>query len=167
MFCHFLIDEAFDRGTRWGGTIPYATVERMAQYSKSLGVPFDTWATMTSADPVGQAWWVTRTMAGLDWFYKDYYLVNGDCQTWVNAACARAASLSHAFAPGLHYLDFDRVGTNRYITPSELRHYGGILCSRSDTPFFLGWKYTSAGYAQPGFLDALKYVRDLYASFDP
>ena len=68
---------------------------------------------------------------------------------------------------GLHYYDFGGVQSDRPITPGELRQYGGILADTNVTIAMGGWKYTTQMWNQPGFPEALRYVRDLFASRDP
>ena len=172
VIAHYLIDEPYVNSTRYGGSIPVATVERMAQYSKSLGAPFTTWGTVVGCAPYEHRWWLSRALSGVDYYGHDYTMNLGDVNTWLSQNRARAVEFGAVFIPGVHYLGFDRPrdlpgDTERVITPDELRHYGGILARMSDTPYMAGWKYNAREIAQPGFLDALKYVRDLYASYDP
>ena len=169
---HYIIDEPYYNSPRYGGAIPLRTVEMMCQYSKGLGAPFNTWPTVVGAAPYDHRFWLTRAISGCNYYFHDYTLNLGDINTWLANNFARATSLNAGFVPGIHYYGFDRPrdlpgDTERVITPSEFRHYGGIIAARSDTPFFPGWKYHRRVVSQPGWLDAQHYVRDLYASNDP
>lgn len=167
---HYVLDEPDVDSPRYGGAVPFTTVERMCMYSKSLGAPFDTWPTCIGVSPDRS--WMVRHMVGLDWMFRDYSLNRGDITTWISANQTRATALGHVFAPGIHYLGFDRPkdlpgDTERVITPSEFRHYGGIVARLQGTPFFWGWKWIARVTSQPGWWDAHHYVRDLFASNDP
>jgi hypothetical protein len=61
----------------------------------------------------------------------------------------------------------DALRSENKTETAQLRHYGGILASTSQTVAMGGWKYEDGLFRQAGFPDALRYVRDLYASFDP
>ncbi len=162
-WAHRLLDEP-NRADRYGGVIPIAVVEQMAVYSKSL---FPGLRTLLRCSPIVP--WFTRHITACDAVWAEYLLARGDVTTYRNATVAAAEGFGHQIILGIHYKDFDRPWTNRLITPSELRHYGGILASStSDAVIGMnGWRYDGTMYNQPGFPDALKYVRDLFASLDP
>jgi hypothetical protein len=83
---HFLIDEPH-RAVRWGGKIiSHATVEAMAQYSKSI------WPSMTTFARVVPSWLATSsiTYRALDAGWLQYAADKGDVTKLVTAEVAKA-----------------------------------------------------------------------------
>jgi hypothetical protein len=156
------IDEPFHL-TRYGpGGIPFATVERM--YVK-LKTYWPTARTIIRVDPSDER--LPRAISGVDTMWAEYNLKRGEINAFKSSRLAAAAELDVDLVFGIHYFDFNGPGSRTYITPAQLRHYGGILADTSATVAMGGWKYSTTLFGQTGFRDALQYVRDLYASRDP
>jgi hypothetical protein len=156
------IDEPFHL-TRYGpGGIPFATVERM--YIK-LKTYWPTARTIIRVDPSDER--LPRAISGVDTMWAEYNLKRGEINAFKSSRLAAASALDVDLVFGIHYFDFAGPGSRTYITPAQLRHYGGILADTSATVAMGGWKYSSTLFNQTGFRDAVQYVRDLYASRDP
>jgi hypothetical protein len=126
---------------------------------------FPTWRTILRVDPTSDH--LPRLYSGCDTLWGEYHLARGPIATYKATRLEAAQDLDADLIFGLHYYDFGGVQSDRPITPAELRHYGGILADTSVTIAMGGWKYTTQMWNQPGFPDALRYVRDLFASRDP
>jgi hypothetical protein len=156
------IDEPFHL-TRYGpGGIPFATVERM--YVK-LKTYWPTARTVIRVDPSDDR--LPRAIVGVDTMWAEYNLKRGAIEAFKSSRLAAAADLDVDLVFGIHYFDFNGPGSRTYITPAQLRHYGGILADTSVTVAMGGWKYSTTLFGQTGMRDAVQYVRDLYASRDP
>lgn len=158
----YLIDEPFH--PRWGG-ISLATLDEMAAYSKAA---FPTWRTILRVRPTDSR--LVRPIVNVDTYWAEYKLSNGDVTAFRedNIAAVEAMGVDIGLILGIHYGGFDSGQADRNITPAELRHYGGILASSPSARVVAmgGWKFSDAMYAQAGFPDAVKYLRDLFASLD-
>jgi hypothetical protein len=157
---HYIIDEPY-HPYRYGGPIPFATVERMFTYSKQL---FPTWRTILRVDPTMD--WLARAMSGCDTYWAEYLKARGPIDSYIRGRTEAAQDLDGDLIWGIHYAAFDRSGTPRDITPDEMRHYGGLL-ARACGAYGIGlcgWKYTSSMFRQAGMPEAVRYVRDLLAS---
>jgi hypothetical protein len=155
---HYVIDEPY-HPSRYGGPIPFATVEQMFVYSKTL---FPTWRTILRVDPTMD--WLGRAMVGCDTYWAEYLKARGPIESYVQTRTEAAQDLGGDLIWGLHYAAFDRSGTPRDITPDEVRHYGGILARQAHSIGLCGWKYTSSMWNQAGMPAAVRYIRDLLAT---
>jgi hypothetical protein len=160
---HMVFDEPF-QPTRRGGGIPYGTVERCVVYSKTL---FSNWLTILRVDPTDDRY--VRKMAGLDCMWGEYSLARGPIDSYISTRLSAVDAWGHLMIFGIHYKEFEGPSgpSPRYITPTELRYYGGKFAARSETIAMGGWKYENGLWVQVGFPDALQDVRDQYASNDP
>jgi hypothetical protein len=158
---HYVIDEPFHK-TRYGGPIPFATVERMFAYSKTL---YPTWRTGCRVDPTDSR--LVRAWVGCDTMWGEYKLSQGSITAYKSSRIEAAQDLGVDLIFGIHYAAFTASRSGVLITPDQLRHYGGELARTSFTIGLCGWKYRAELWAQPGFPEAVRYVRDLYASYDP
>jgi hypothetical protein len=157
---HYIIDEPY-HPIRYGGPIPFGTVERMFVKSKTL---FPTWRTILRVDPTMD--WLARAIVGCDTYWAEYLKARGPIDAYVRGRTEAAQDLGGDLVWGIHYAAFDRSGTPRDITPDEMRHYGGLLARacRAYGIGLCGWKYTSSMFRQSGMPEAVRYVRDLLAS---
>jgi hypothetical protein len=166
LWCWLVIDEP-NRPDRWGGEIPFATVERMCNYLKSK---WPTGRTLVRISPTLD-WWrrVGRHMVGCDTVWAEYLKARGTIAEYLTANLARCEDYDHDLIVGLHYGAYDHAGTTRYITPAELRLDGMYMASQTSSRIvgMSGWKYYSGLIAQAGFFDAEIDVRDEFASHDP
>jgi hypothetical protein len=164
---HFVIDEPFHK--RWGGTITLAVLDAMCGYSKSLFPNLPTIVRISAIDDR-----LTRPIQNCDIYWAEYKEANGDCKTYRDRNIAAVEQMSEDTGReiyvimGLHYGAIDRATTGHEATPAQVRHYGGILASStSDRVLALhGWRFTQDLIDQPGMLEATRYVRDLFASFE-
>jgi hypothetical protein len=117
---------------------------------------------------------LTRPIQNCDIYWAEYKEANGDCKTYRDRNIAAVEQMSEDTGReiyvimGLHYGAIDRATTGHEATPAQVRHYGGILASStSDRVLALhGWRFTQDLIDQPGMLEATRYVRDLFASFE-
>jgi hypothetical protein len=164
---HFVIDEPFHK--RWGGTITLAVLDAMCGYSKTL---FPTLPTIVRISAIDDR--LTRPIQNCDIYWAEYKEANGDCKTYRDRNIAAVEEMSADTGReiyvimGLHYGAIDRATSGHEATPAQVRHYGGILASStSDRVLALhGWRFTQDLVDQPGMLEATRYVRDLFASFE-
>jgi hypothetical protein len=160
----FLLDEP-DDPTNWGGkTIPPATVEAMAQYSKQL------WPTMTTfirAKPTYLA--SGPTYRYLDAAWAQYASYHGNLTTWFNAQVSAANSKRLGLMVGLNALNggtkesgIPGTGSGKYgMSASQLRTWGSTLLSQTySCGFIMGWTYDVTYF---GRADIASATRDLSA----
>jgi hypothetical protein len=159
----FLLDEPDDY-RNWGGeTIPPATIEAMAHYSKQL------WPTMTTfirAKPTYLA--NGPAYVHLDAAWAQYASYHGDFATWFNTQVSAAKSKRLGLMVGLNVLDggtkdsgIPGSGSGKYaMSASQLRTWGSAMLSQSYPCGFLMWRYDSTYL---GRADIASVTRDLAA----
>jgi hypothetical protein len=151
---HFLIDEP-GRSVRWGGKIiSHATIEAMAQYSKSI------WPSMTTFARVAPSWLATSpiTYRALDAGWLQYEANKGDVVKLVTAEVAKAKLKGLGLVVGLNILDGGNgssrvrgwIRTKWAMSASEIRTYGTALLNQSHACGFYNWSYQ---YHGPGYYD--------------
>jgi hypothetical protein len=158
---HHLIDEPHFP-SRWGGkTIPQATVEAMAQYSKQL---YDSLITVTAAPPT----WLDDsgiTYRYLDAAWSTYFSNMGsDYKRWAATQVNAAKSKGLGLVGGLNVLDGGNGSSgfrgnlpNRWaMSASELRSYGSAILAQTHVCAFVMWKYTSTYYGRSDIKSAMR-----------
>ena len=144
---HYLIDEP-NMAHRWGGqTVPQATIEAMAKYSKQI------WPTMPTIVRVVPTWLASApiTYTYLDAGWAQYTAVKGDPTKWITAEVSAAKSKGLGLVASLNVLDGGNgsSGIRGYtsgkysMSASELRSYGGVLLNQSYICGFYQWMYNS------------------------
>lgn len=147
---HYLIDEPH-RAARWGGkTISQATLEEMAQYSKSL------WPEMTTFVRVHPSYLAASsiTYRYLDAGWTQYQVSKGDPAKWVAAEAAAASKKGLGLAVGLNVLDGGngsskirgRTSGKWAMSASELRSYGSAMLGSSLACAFVNWTHDETYY---------------------
>lgn len=162
----FLMVDEPHAAASWGGqVIPYLTLERMGEYSKSL------WPGLPTTVRVHATWLADAKFrwAGVDAAWSQYSARKGDVAEYLaqNVAAARREGLG--LIVGLNVLDggdgsSGREGTYRgayNMSPAEIRNYGRVLASDPYVCAFQIWRQDSDYLAQPGVADALSYVAAL------
>jgi hypothetical protein len=162
---HFLIDEP-QNALRWGGkTIPHATVEAMAKYSK------DRWKGLTTFARVAPTWLAgsTITYTSLDAGWAQYASYQGDVTKWITAEVAAAKRKGLGLAVGVNFL----AGGNGSsgipgwkkgywaMSATELRNYGTALLNQTYACGFFGWTYIDGGaayLARPDISSTMTYL---------
>ena len=146
---HFLIDEP-ENAAKWGGkTIPYATIEAMAKYSKEL------WPNLHTFARVRPTWLAKATF---QWVYLDAGWVQyasrfGNPSTFIAAEVAAAKSKGLGVMTGMNILDGGNgtSGVAGYMkgkwamSPTEIRSYGTALLNQSYVCGFISWTYLYMG----------------------
>ena len=157
---HFLIDEPHFP-SRWGGkTIPHATLEEAAKYSRSIwpGMP-----TIVSA-PANWLANTTVTYTHLDAAWANYRATaSASPATWISNQVKKAKSKGLGLVAGLNVLDggdgssgFSGNYPKKWaMSASELRTYGSALLAQSHVCAFAMWEYRSAYYDRPDIKSAM------------
>jgi hypothetical protein len=149
---HFLIDEPH-RASKWGGkVIPHATVEAMAQYSKSI------WPTLTTVVHTQTPWLANSpiTYRYLDAGWTQYAAGKGEVTRWVTTEVGAAQSKRLGLVMGLNVLDGGN-GSSGIRGPSsgkwsmsatELKTYGKVVLSHSYGCAFVMWNHNLTYYGR-------------------
>jgi hypothetical protein len=151
---HFLIDEPHDK-TNWGGrTVPFATLEAMAKYSKEIWPGL---ATMVRSTP--------RWLAGasfryvyLDAAWTQYSVRFGDLNHWISSEASTARNEGLGLVVGLNWLSGGRTSGTYPMTASQIKTFGSILATTSSACAFYGWKYSSSYFGRSDIKSALATV---------
>jgi hypothetical protein len=149
---NFLIDQP-NCPSCWGGqVIPQATVEAMAQYSKSL---WPDMKTIARADPT----WLDDypdPYVYLDAGWAQYVMRKGDVNTYLSDNVQASQSKGLGLIVGLNLLD---GGPNQEsLTASQLKDFGSVLLGSSLACAFISWRYDAAYYARTDIKSALELL---------
>jgi hypothetical protein len=146
---HFLIDEP-ENANKWGGKpLTQATVEAMAQYSKSI------WRDLPTIARTPPSWLARSTMTYtyLDAGWTQYVVWRGDALSWIRAETAAAQTKGLGLIAGLNVLDGGN-GSSKIrgwlsyrwsMTATEIRTYGAAMLSSSLSCAFMSWTYLYQG----------------------
>ena len=157
---HHMIDEPHFP-SRWGGkTIPQATVEAMAQYSKQL------YPTLITAAAAPSTWLasVSTTYTHLDAAWSTYFSNMGSNYTqWVERQVTAAKSKRLGLVSGLNVLNGGNGSSGvrgtepkRWtMSASELRSYGSAILAQSYVCAFFMWKYQATYYDRADIKSAM------------
>jgi hypothetical protein len=162
---HFLIDEP-QRPQKWGGKIiSQATLEAMAQYSKSI------WPNMTTFVRVVPSWLASApvTYRALDAGWLQFTYNKGDAAKLVASETAAAKNKGLGLIVGLNVLDggngSSKVvgwgGNGWAMSATEIRNYGTALLNQSYACGFFNWAYLDSGptyYNRTDIKSALAYL---------
>lgn len=159
---HFLIDEP-QRAAKWGGkTIPPATLEAMAKYSKQL------WPGMTTIARVVPSWLAASSVryTYLDAGWAQYASSKGDAGKWAAAEVAAAKRKGLGLVVGMNVLDGGNGSSRiagwskgRYaMSASEIRSYGSALLNQSYSCAFFNWMYDARYFGRTDIKSAMASV---------
>ncbi len=152
-YLHYLVDQP-NCASCWGGTaIPWATVEEMARYSKSIWPNLATVARVPPSD-LAQA---TFRFSALDAGWAQYNTKMGDVQTYLAKEVAQAKNEGLGLVAGLNVDDASGVGTPS-MTASQIKTFGTVLASNPYVCAVAGWRYNQTYMAQPGIRAAFDAV---------
>jgi uncharacterized protein YfcZ (UPF0381/DUF406 family) len=145
--------------------VPFATIEQMAQYSKSLWPKLITSvrATATWVDDAPFRW------EYLDAAWAQYSIRKGNVATYTAANVAAAKAAGIGLIVGLNIIsggDGSSGVAGPYegawnMTGTEVRNYGKVLIADPYVCGFHSWKYTVAYMTQSSINSALKEVEAL------
>jgi hypothetical protein len=156
---HYMIDEP-QQAQRWGGkAISPATLESMAQYSKSI------WATMPTFVRTLPSWLASSstTYRYLDAGWAQYRSGKGSISTYIATEVAAAKKKGLGLVVGLNVLD-GGDGSSRVpgytrgkwaMSASEIRSYGSTLLNQSYVCGFYNWTYDSKYYGRSDIRSAM------------
>jgi hypothetical protein len=157
---HHLVDEPHFP-SRWGGkTIPQATIEAMAQYSKQL------YPTLITAVGGPSTWLASApiTYRHLDAAWSTYWTNMGsDYTRWAARQVTAAKSKGLGLIAGLNVLDGGNGSSGiRGTLPkkwtmsaTELRSYGSAILAQSHVCAFFMWRYESTYYSRTDIKSAM------------
>jgi hypothetical protein len=159
IIAHYLIDEP-NMAHRWGGkTIPQATIEAMAKYSKQI------WPSMLTIVRVVPTWLASApvTYTYLDAGWAQYTAVKGDPTRWITAEVNAAKSKGLGLVASMNVLDGGNgsSGIRGYtsgkwsMSASELRSYGTVLLNQTYVCAFYQWMYNSSYYGRSDIKSAM------------
>jgi hypothetical protein len=154
-----LIDEPEDP-SNWGGrTIPPATVEEMARYSKEL------WPGLTTFVRSKPAYLASTGMKFkyLDAGWAMYQSWQGDVSAWVKSQVTAAKAAGIGLIVGLNVLNGGTAasgikgtkGKFYAMSATQLTSWGSILLNEPYACGFFNWKYDSKYNARPDIQDAM------------
>jgi hypothetical protein len=153
LYIHHLMDQP-SCASCWGGTaVPWATVEEMARYSKSI------WPSLPTSVRVAPS---KLAEAGFRWTYLDaglalYNTKMGDAATWLATQVDQAKQQGLGLLVGLNLLDGAGVNTAP-MTASQIEAFGTILAQEPSVCAFVPWKYDASYLSQAGIAAALDSV---------
>ena len=162
---HYLIDEPH-RAQRWGGkAISYATLEEMAQYSKSI------WPDLSTMVRVTPSW---LAGASFTWKYVDagwtqYRSSLGDAARYVKAEAEAARREGLGLVVGLNVLDGGN-GSSKIrgyssgkwaMSATEIRNYGSAMLSVGEACAFFNWTWDDDFYSRSDIKNAMADVSAL------
>jgi hypothetical protein len=153
LYLHHLVD-APNCASCWGGTaIPWATVEEMAKYSKSIWPSLPTTARVAPSSLAG---------AGFQWTYLDagwaqYNTRQGDPSTWLAGEAAQARAEGLGLIAGLNLLHASGPNTAP-MTASQIKAFGTVLATNPSVCAVVGWRYDPTYLSQSGIGAALDSV---------
>jgi len=156
---HYLIDEPH-LANRWGGkVISPATLEEMAQYSKSI------WPTMPTFVRTLPSWLASSstTYRYLDAGWAQYTSNKGNVSTYVSTEVAAAKRKGLGLVVGLNVLDGGNgssgiAGFTRgksAMSASEIRTYSTALLAQSYVCGFFNWMYDARYYGRSDIKSAM------------
>jgi len=149
---HYLIDRP-NCSSCWGGqAIAPATVEAMAQYSKSI------WPTMTTfarADPTWLAGYSGQYVY-LDAGWAQYVARKGTVESYLAANLTAAQSKGLGLVVGLNLLDGGPNGSE--MSAKQVKTWGSTLLGSSYPCAFISWKYESAYFSRSDVESAMEFL---------
>jgi hypothetical protein len=152
-YLHYLVDQP-NCASCWGGTaIPWATVEEMARYSKSIWPGLATVARVAPSDLAKATFQWTYLDAG--WFQYDTRM--GDIRTYLANQVAQAKNEGLGLVAGLYVKHAAGMGTAP-MTASQIKSLGTVIASDPYVCAATGWKYDATYLAQTGIRAAFDSV---------
>jgi hypothetical protein len=161
-YLHDLIEQP-NCASCWGGTaIPWATVEEMARYSKSIWPALPTTARVTPSKLAEATFRWTYLDAG----WADYSTNLGDLRTYLGAQAAQARLEGLGLVAGLNVLDGSGYNTAP-MTASQLKTFGTILAGDASVCALVGRSYDASYLSQSGIRAALDAVTTVAKARNP
>jgi len=159
LYLHYLVDQP-QCSSCWGGkAIPYATVEEMAKYSKSIWPGLATTARVAPTDLAKATFRWTYLDAG----WAQYNTKKGDIGKYLSAQVASAKAEGLGLVAGLNAEDGSGVNTPP-MTASQIKEFGSKLASSPSVCALAVWKYDAGYLAQTGIRAAFDAVASLAKS---
>jgi hypothetical protein len=131
---HYLIDEPYDPFNWNNEPVPGATLEAMAQYSKSI---WPTMLTVVRAQPNEIAW--NGTYRFLDAAWAQYTSSKGDVNQYIRDNVARAQAMGLGLVVGLNVM---KGGANKSrLTAAQIDSWGSALMNNTYACAYLNWEW--------------------------
>jgi hypothetical protein len=153
MYLHNLVDQP-SCAACWGGkAIPWATVEQMAQYSKSIWPGVATTARVAPSKLAAATFHWTYLDAG----WAEYNTKLGDLRTYLSAESAAARLEGLGLIAGLNLLDASGYNTPA-MTSSQIKEFGTILAGNASVCALVGRSYDPVYLGGTGIGQAIDSV---------
>jgi hypothetical protein len=152
-YLHDLVDKP-NCESCWGGqAIPWATLEAMAQYSKSIWPAVPTMARVAPSILAA----ATFRWSYLDAGWAEYNTGLGDLKTYLAGEAAQAKLEGLGLVTGLNLADGSGYQTAP-MTASQIKTFGTILAGDPSVCAIVGRSYDATYLSQSGIRDALDAV---------
>jgi hypothetical protein len=152
VLAHYLVDQP-NCSACWGSqAISQATVEAMAQHSKSI---WPTMATVARADPT----WLeaySGQYVYLDAGWAQYVNRKGDVNAYLAANLAAAQAEGLGLVVGLNLLDGGPNGAQ--MSAKQVKAWGSTLLASAYPCGFISWKYDAGYFSRPDIQSALEFL---------
>jgi hypothetical protein len=153
LYLHYLIEQP-TCASCWGGkVIPWATIEEMARYSKSIWPGLRTTVRLAPSK-LAQA---TFRWSYLDAGWMEYHTGRGDLRTELAREVAQAREEGLSLVAGLNLLDGAGYRTPS-MTAAQVKTFGTILAAAPSVCALMGWKYDASFVSQTGMREAFAAV---------
>jgi hypothetical protein len=161
-YLHDLIDQP-NCASCWGGkAIPWATLEEMARYSKSIWPALPTTSRVTPSKLAEATFRWTYLDAG----WAEYNTKLGDLKTYLAAQAAQARLEGLGLVAGLNLVDGSGYNTAP-MTASQVKAFGTIIAGYASVCAFVGRDYNTSYLSQSGIRAALDAVTTVAKSRNP
>jgi hypothetical protein len=152
-YLHDLVDQP-NCASCWGGqAISWATLEAMAQYSKSIWPALPTTARVAPSKLAAASFRWTYLDAG----WAEYSTRLGDLKTYLAGQAAQAKLEGLGLVAGLNLVDGSGYQTAP-MTASQIKTFGTILAGSPSVCAIVGRSYDATYLSQTGIRDALDAV---------
>jgi hypothetical protein len=153
LYLHNLV-ELPNCATCWGGkAIPWATLEQMAQYSKSIWPGLATTARVAPSKLAAATFRWTYLDAG----WAEYNTTLGDLRSYLTAESGQARLEGLGLVTGLNLVDASGYNTPS-MTASQIKEFGTILAGNASVCALVGRRYDAVYLGQTGIGQALDSV---------
>ena len=140
IIAHYLIDEPYDASNYGGRTVPGATLEEMARYSKQL---WPSMKTVVRAEPYYIQW--SGKYKYLDAAWAQYLSRKGDPSAYIARNVSTAKQMGLGLIVGLNIVH-GGTPNGSWMSASEVEKWGAALLSSAYSCAFISWQYSSSKF---------------------
>lgn len=161
-YLHYLVDQP-NCASCWGGkSIPWSTVEEMAQYSKTIWPNLQTVVRSLPSQLASAPFRWTYLDAG----WAQYSTNRGDVRTFLAAQVEQAKNEGLGVVTGLNVNDASGYGTAP-MTASQIKAFGTVLATHPYVCAVADWSYDATYLSQTGIRAAFDSVAKVARSRSP